>query len=318
MNLPSVSIKAYRRVAMATVVAITVLIGTGGWVRLSQSGLGCTTWPKCTSSDFVAPGGYHSLVEFSNRVATIGLGVVIGLAVLGALLHQPRRRSLVILSLALVAGYLGEAVLGGITVLTKLNPFLVATHLILALILLATALALQWRVAGHDQDSVFVSPPKAVQRLVKVMMAAFWTTVVFGTVVTGTGPHSGNPGTPRFHFVLADVALIEAIAGALLGLSVIAMVYVLRRAAAPRHVQVRAQVALGTIVVEGVLGAIVWYSHFSVWVIEAHVVGAALTMIAMSEFIFTVIGEDLPLPGWKAQERTLPPTRVAATTARHN
>jgi len=135
-------------VALLTVLAVLLLVGTGGWVRLSESGLGCSTWPKCYGNDLVAHDTYHPLVEFVNRCAITAVAVLIGVAVIGAVLAPRPRRDLLRLSAGLFAGYVTEAVLGGLTVLAKLAPALVAVHLVEAMLVLAGAVALHWR-AGH-------------------------------------------------------------------------------------------------------------------------------------------------------------------------
>lgn len=123
-HLPVVSPKAFRWLAFGVLLSIVALIGTGEWVRLSESGLGCPTWPYCTANDIAATLHYHAMVEFTNRCIITLVGIGVGLTFLATFLLPERRRDLRWLAGALIAGYVGEAVLGGITVLEKLNPAL--------------------------------------------------------------------------------------------------------------------------------------------------------------------------------------------------
>ena len=216
----------------AASIAIVGLIGSGGWVRLSESGLGCPTWPNCTAHAVVAPDQYHALVEFVNRSFITAVGVLIGVTVLAALLQRPRRRDASWLAVGLVVGYVGEAVLGGITVLLKLAPALVASHLILAMLLLVDALVLQRRSrpAGGGVDVVDRSVVWLSTLLIVVMLVG----VAVGTVVTGSGPHSGSPGTPRFHLPFGSVAELHAVIGMFLFGLTVALWFVLRTTTAQR------------------------------------------------------------------------------------
>lgn len=287
-----------QRLALAAVTAITLLIGSGGWVRLSSSGLGCPTWPNCTKTTLVAPDRYHALVEFVNRCAITTVGVVIGAAVIAALLRRPRRKDLILLAVGLVAGYVGEAVLGGITVLLKLAPALVAAHLVLAMALLTDAVVLHWRarrepVAGEPgawrARASARSPGDALRALAEragttvlladLCLATTWLLVVAGTVVTGSGPHSGSPGTPRFGFPFRATAEFHAVIGTFLLGAVVGLGFLVHTRHRPLFARYR--VVLGLLLLQGALGYATWFSHVQVDVTEAHIVGAALFLVML-------------------------------------
>ena len=290
----------FRRFTLAVVVIFVGLVATGGWVRVSESGLGCPTWPKCTGQSIVATGSYHSWVEFSNRSLITLIGVLIGVIVLGAIRSRPWRREHVVLVIGLLVGYVGEAVLGGVTVLEKLAPALVASHLVLALLLLSDAVVLHWfasRPPGVPGRFGFPKlrprvPPR-VLAAARVLAALFWVTVVLGTVVTGTGPYSGNPGTPRFGFSLLSVVETHGASGLLLGGCAVATLVLLAATGAPRDIRRRMWVAAALLVAQGALGLSVYFTHFRAGIIEAHVVGVALLLVAFMAYTLS-LNEILP------------------------
>lgn len=285
----------FRRFSLAAVVAIVGLVATGGWVRVSESGLGCITWPKCTGQSIVATGSYHSWVEFSNRSLITLIGVLIGVIVLGAIRSRPRRREHVVLAVGLLIGYVGEAVLGGITVLEKLAPALVASHLVLALLLLSDAVVLHWFASkppaapgrfGFPKLRPRV-PPRAVTAA-RVLAVLFWITVILGTVVAGTGPYSGDPGTPRFGFSLLSVVQTHGASGLVLGGFAVATLVLLGATGAPADIRRRMWVATALLVAQGALGLSVYFTHFRAGIIEAHVIGAAVLLVAFMRYTLSL------------------------------
>lgn len=296
----------FRRLTLAAVVAIVGLVATGGWVRISESGLGCPTWPKCSAKSIAATGSYHSWVEFSNRLLITLIGVLIALIVLAAIRSRPRHREQVVLALGLLAGYCGEAVLGGITVLAKLAPPLVAAHLVLALLLLSDAVVLHWYAAQPSSapgrfgfPRLRLRVPSPVLAAARILAVLFWVTVVLGTVVAGTGPYSGKPGTPRFSFSLLSVVQAHGASGLVLGGFALATLVLLGAAGAPRDIRRRMWVATALLVAQGGLGLSVYFTHFQAEIIEAHIIGVALLLVAFMAYTLSLnevvpVGHDLP------------------------
>src|SRR3954469_7711299 len=120
MSLPSISPAVFRRLAVVAAVAMVAIVVSGAAVRLTGSGLGCPTWPRCTDTSIVSPASYHGMVEFGNRVVTTVVGGFVALVAVAALLRRPRRRDLTWLSWSLVGGFVGQAVVGGLSVLYDL------------------------------------------------------------------------------------------------------------------------------------------------------------------------------------------------------
>lgn len=187
-----------RVIAWASLVSQTLIVGTGGAVRLTGSGLGCPTWPRCTEDSFIATPemGIHGIVEFGNRLLTFVLVIIAVLAFLAVVRMRRERPELLRLTVALGLGIPAQAVIGGITVLTQLNPWVVGFHFVVSAVLVALAVVFVHRVYRGRTTGELVVPP-AVRALALTMAAGAWITVLVGIVVTGSGPHAGDGGAAR-------------------------------------------------------------------------------------------------------------------------
>lgn len=187
-----------RFIAWASLVSQTLIVGTGGAVRLTGSGLGCPTWPRCTAESFVATPemGIHGAVEFGNRLLTFVLIIIAVLAFLFVLRLRRERPELLRLTVALGLGIPVQAVIGGITVLTGLNPWVVGLHFVVSAVLVALATVLVYRVY-RGRSTPHLRVPTAVRTLALATAAGAWVTVLVGIVVTGSGPHAGDGGAAR-------------------------------------------------------------------------------------------------------------------------
>lgn len=187
-----------RVIAWASLVSQTLIVGTGGAVRLTGSGLGCPTWPRCTEDSFVATPemGIHGIVEFGNRLLTFVLVIIAILAFLFVLRMRRERPELLRLTIALGLGIPAQAVIGGITVLTQLNPWVVGFHFVVSAVLVALAVVFVHRVYRGRTTGELTVPP-AVQALALATAVGAWVTVLVGIVVTGSGPHAGDGGAAR-------------------------------------------------------------------------------------------------------------------------
>ncbi|GMA84993.1 hypothetical protein GCM10025868_02430 [Angustibacter aerolatus] len=189
-------------VLVANLVAQVAIVVTGGLVRLTGSGLGCPTWPQCVPGSYTPvvqqPQGIHKYIEFGNRTLTgaIGLIALAALVAVVVLVRRDRRpRRLVVLGAVPLLGVVVQAVLGGITVLTHLNPFTVAAHFLVSSAMVAASVVLLHRVGEGDAAPSAVVH-RDVRRLVGALAALTAVVVVLGTVVTGSGPHSGDADQP--------------------------------------------------------------------------------------------------------------------------
>lgn len=187
-----------RVVAWATLVSQILIIGTGGAVRLTGSGLGCPTWPRCTEDSFVATPemGFHGIIEFGNRLLTFVL-ILIAIAMFVLVLRLRKDRpELFRLSVVIGLGIPGQAVLGGITVLTNLNPYVVGLHYLLSAVLVGLASVLLYRVRVGKTGGPW-GVPSPVRGLSAALFGVLGISVVMGILTTGSGPHAGDGGAAR-------------------------------------------------------------------------------------------------------------------------
>jgi cytochrome c oxidase assembly protein subunit 15 len=270
---------AYRRITAAAFAALAGIVVTGGAVRLTGSGLGCSDWPACERDRFVAPFEYHAMVEFVNRAITGLVSVAVILAVLGSLRRDPRRRDLTLLSLGLVAGVIAQIVLGGITVLFDLAPPLVMAHFALSMALLANAAVLHHRAGQPDGPAVPIVEPE-VHRLGRLLVGAAALVLVTGTVVTGSGPHGGDEDIERLPFFVPEVARIHGISVTLFLVGVLLMLWLLRRTGAPASVSRQARVLLAVVVAQAVVGYTQYFTGVPVLLVGVHIAGAVAVWTA--------------------------------------
>jgi heme a synthase len=198
----------YRTITAIALGLLMVIVVTGAAVRLTGSGLGCDDWPRCNDQQLVDVSSGHAAIEQVNRLFTGLVAVAVILAVLGSLWRVPRRRDLTWLSLGLVAGVIGQIVLGGITVLVDLNPVAVGSHMLLSQAIVACAVVLMKR-AGEPDGLRFRSVTAASRWLAWAVATVTGAAIVAGTVVTGAGPHAGDEDVGRYDVPIADAARVH-------------------------------------------------------------------------------------------------------------
>lgn len=187
--------------AWLSFLAEVLIIGTGGAVRLTGSGLGCPTWPTCTADSIVNTPemGIHGVIEFGNRTLT-GLVGILALVVVLLVWRMPRpRRDLFALSLIVLGGVVAQAIVGGITVLTGLNPFIVGFHYVASVALVSVCAAFLYRMDRESGPRELAVPrPYAILTHIGTLLLAL--TIAFGILTTGAGPHSGDADAGRNGF----------------------------------------------------------------------------------------------------------------------
>ena len=309
--------KSLRGWALASVIANAVIISTGAAVRLSSSGLGCPDWPTCTKTSAVAA---HSVgqttlntwIEFGNRLLTFPLTAIAGLTFIACLryyqMHGRARKDLVWLSAVLPLGVIAQAVVGGIVVLTKLNPALVAAHFLLsAAIILTSAVVLHARASALAAAAAGLpgTPPVRTDLRVLAGLLAAVTALMLaaGTVVTGTGPlagttidsHGHRTTVPRFHFSLESVTQLHADIGWFIGALAVALVIGLRFAGgSARTVRLGWMVLIG-LGLQGVIGYVQYFNHLPAGLVWVHVSLAVLIWIYVLQlYLSTTVGLGRP------------------------
>ncbi len=265
-----------RPLAWASLVANVVIVLTGGAVRLTGSGLGCPTWPRCTSESYVAHGslGFHGAIEFGNRLLTFVL-VAVAVATLVAAWRQGRR-DLRRLAVLLALGIPAQTVIGGITVLTGLNPWIVGFHLLVSMAMIAVAVALV-RATRRDVPVSGPSPRRSVLApLAGATLVATWVVLYLGTVVTGSGPHAGDLESRRTG--LDPAAISQAHADAVFLLVGLTLALVLLTRATPVSAEVRRAAAalLALELAQGAVGFVQYATGLPVGLVAVHLLGAAL------------------------------------------
>jgi heme a synthase len=262
---------------VATLVANIVIVVTGGAVRLTGSGLGCPTWPRCSRGSFVVHDalGVHGLVEFSNRMLTFVLAALVIATWVTVMRVRPQRSSLRRLATVLLLGVPAQALLGGVTVLSDLNPWVVALHLLLSLAIIAVAVTLVRRVDEEDRPPA-PTVPRPVAMLTRAMFGSVWAVLYVGTVVTGSGPHAGDQHAPRNGLSPGAVSQLHAdLVFLLVGLTVGTLV-AFRTVDAPERAQRAVRWLLGIELAQGVVGFTQYFTGLPVALVAVHVLGAAL------------------------------------------
>jgi heme a synthase len=291
---------AISRLALANVVANGAIIVTGGVVRLTGSGLGCPTWPRCTEESFVTTPELagHGVIEFGNRLLTFVLTAV-AVALLVAVLRSPRRdlRPLAVLAFL---GIPAQAAIGGVTVLTGLNPWTVAIHFLVSVVLTAVATVLWLRSREPGVGRPLVRRPIAL--LVGGIAAVTAAVLVLGTIVTGSGPHSGDvdgndvPTGDRMGFDIELVSQLHAdVVFLLVGLT-IALLVALYATDAPGRVRRAARDLLVVQLLQGVIGFVQYFTHLPVVLVLLHMLGAVLVTVFTARLVWSVRGPASEAP----------------------
>ena len=265
------------------------LVVTGGAVRLTGSGLGCPTWPECTPGSYTpvphqAEPQLNVWIEFGNRLLTFVL-VIASAAVIIAVLKS-KRKDLRLLAVGQFLGIFGQGILGGITVLTDLNPIPVAGHLLLSIILIAGATSLYSR---RYTPVVFVKPRSLTSKISWVHIVTSFVVIILGTIVTGSGPHAGDAQAKRFDFDIRTVAWLHADAVIFL-LGVTFAFYVAQGTSAhsKKAIKVFALIALA----QGGIGYIQYFTGIPEILVAAHLLGATLVWIAAWRIRLSVITQN--------------------------
>ncbi|MET8092329.1 COX15/CtaA family protein [Micromonospora sp. NPDC005220] len=269
-----------RRLALASIIANVGIVVTGGAVRLTASGLGCPTWPRCTDASYVTTSemGMHGVIEFGNRMLTFAVGLIALATVLAVLAHRPRRPGLLALAVAVFLGIPAQAVVGGITVLTNLNPWVVGLHFLASMAVIAAAYALWRRIGDLDGPAVAVVPAP-LRTLARITTGVSVAVLVIGTWVTGSGPHAGDHGAARNGLDPESISQVHADAVFLLiGLSV-ALIFAFRAVGAQRATRA-AIILLAVELSQGLIGFVQYFTHVPALLVGAHMLGSCLVLLA--------------------------------------
>ena len=279
----------FRWFALASFLSMIVIILTGAAVRLTGSGLGCPDWPACFKHKIVSSSSIHSQIEFGNRLVTISLVVIIGLTFLAALWREKRRRDLVVLSGILVLGVVADAVLGALVVYSKLNPYLVALHLLLSLAMVVVGALLYHHskyLYGEGTRSDVRDP--YFRALARALWIPFIVLVMTGTATSGSGPHAGNSQgqlvARRLPFALSSAAWVHSLAAVLFIGLVVGLLLAIWKSDAPTPLKLGVRRLVFISLIQGAIGATQYLTHLPTWLVELHVAGAVSLAIGLTQF----------------------------------
>ena len=306
------NLQTARRFAYLTLAANITIVLTGGAVRLTGSGLGCPTWPHCTegsegrSGSFVPHGevDLHGVIEFGNRLLTFGLTAVAIATFIVMWRLRSTRPTLWMIALVLGLGIPAQALIGGLTVLTDLNPWIVAFHLLVSMALISLSVLLVRRV-GEPDGPARPTVPSAAVALVAATYAAAWIVVYLGTVVTGSGPHAGDADAPRNGLDPESMSQLHTDAVFLLIGLTIGSVLAMRALDAPRDLQRAVVWLLGIELAQGLIGAVQYATDLPIVLVAFHLLGAS-AVVAAATWAVLQTRERLPAGGVTPTQATQP------------
>jgi cytochrome c oxidase assembly protein subunit 15 len=267
------SLTLLRTAGLASLISEILIVVTGGLVRLTNSGLGCPTWPKCTSASYVTvpAQGWHGLVEFGNRLLTFALALIAVFSIVVAIqIGRKVRRGLVWPSLALFGGIVLQAVVGGISVLTKLNPWIVGLHFVVSASMIALATLFAWRIYAGEQTPV----AKFENINSKLITVVGFVAVIFGIIVTGSGPHAGDDVAKRNGLDSELWQHIHSIPGYLLLALLLVQVILLRRRAG--SARLFTGLLLVAVLLQATLGVVQARLALPIELVALHILGASI------------------------------------------
>lgn len=310
MRRPTLSPAAYRRITLAALVLLGIIVVTGAGVRLTGSGLGCSTWPSCEPDSFVphAESGIHGKIESTNRYFTGLVSVAVVLAVAGSFARVPKRRDLTWWSLSLVAGVVGQIVLGGLTVLFELAPPFVMGHFLLSAVLVMCGTVLHHRAGEADRGERRPVATPEVRTIARGLVVAAALVLVTGTAVTGSGPHGGDEDVERLAFFVPDVARVHSIAVWILLAGTLWALLLVRKGSGSPSVEQAIRVLIVLEVAQGAVGYAQYFLGVPVGLVAVHVLGSMLVWVAaLKVLLATSVVEPNDRPA---------PDRSAGSTAR--
>ncbi|MEO6018734.1 MAG: COX15/CtaA family protein [Knoellia sp.] len=281
----------YHRILFANLVAQVGIIVSGGLVRLTGSGLGCPTWPECVPGSYTPvphqEQGFHKIIEFGNRMLTGVLAVLAILAVIAIWRWAPVRR-LKVAAVTLLAGVAFQVILGGVTVLTALHPVTVAAHFLVSAVLVAAA-AYLWFARNETDGEPTSLAPELVRRVAWLTCVLAAVVLALGTVVTGSGPHSGDAKAPaRFGFDPRTISWLHADAVMLFIGLVVAVWLATRLSSTPESTSAAWRLVLIVTLAQGAIGYTQYLSDLPEVLVLTHMLGAAALVVALTRGVLSL------------------------------
>ena len=282
-----------------------LIVLTGAAVRLTGSGLGCPDWPTCFKGRVTGSMSIHPLIEYTNRMVTVALVVIVGATFLAAWFREVRRKDLLVLSGALVAGVVADAILGAFVVYSKLNPYLVSLHLVVSLAMVAIGTLLY-----HHSKYLYGPSTRAdvrdpyFRKLGRWLWLPFAVLVITGTATTGSGPHAGSSQgqlvARRLPWAFSSAAWVHSLAAILFIGIVLGLVLAIWQTNAPASLKIGVKRLLWVSLAQAAIGATQYLTHVPAWLVEFHEFGAVALTIGMVQFNVRQCARDRE-PGTEAR-----------------
>ena len=286
------TLKLQRTLAMILLLCQGGITVTGSLVRVTGSGLGCNTWPLCHEGSLVPVAGaapwIHQTIEFGNRLLTFVVAAA-AIAVLWAVYQAHRGKPVKRLAWFSLAGVVVQAVLGGISVRLDLQWWAVAVHFLPSMVLVWVAAVLYMRLAEDESTPATTCYPKRIRTIAVIATVALSCVLVTGTMVTGSGPHSGDASVGMEGRLAIDTALLAYVHAACMYVYLLFTVitfFMLRRANAPHAAQQTSWFLLGLILVQWAVGLSQYYMGVPRWTIPVHI-GLSSLVVAFTAFLYT-------------------------------
>lgn len=288
-----------RVLAIAALISqIGVAVG-GSVVRVSESGLGCPTWPQCAAGSLVpiahpALGQLHQWIEFGNRLLGAAVGIIGGIVFLASLLYRPRRKRVVLLALTMPLGVVAQAFIGGFTVLMKLDWWTVSLHFLPSPVLVWLAVLLV-RAVGEGDEPAQPLIPRPLRGLLVAMTFVLAGLIAAGTLVTAAGPHAGDASTPRLGLPVLDLAQLHAdVLFVFLGM-LVAVGFAIRITGGSQRIWRAYWLLVAVVLAQGALGMIQYWLGVPDLMVIFHVLGSVLVVAAMAG-LYTATRDRGPAP----------------------
>jgi cytochrome c oxidase assembly protein subunit 15 len=283
-----ISNSTFLGISRISLVFLYAIIITGSLVRLTGSGLGCADWPQCSTTKFVDVSTGHAAIEQINRLFTGIVSAAVIAAVLGSIFVTPRRKSLIWLSSGLVVGVMAQVLLGAVVVLTGLNPWSNMAHFLVSLALVTTAVFLVEQARTTTIESVSVEAAQVVptrlltRRISDLILGLCGLAIVFGTLVTGAGPHAGDENAIRLNFDLRSITRLHSATVLLCIVATLFLVFRIRRHSQEwQRLKAKLELFLFAAVAQGGVGYLQYFSGVPAQLVAIHVAFSVAVWISV-------------------------------------
>lgn len=295
--LPLPTVRTQRRIALAVLLSQALIAVTGSIVRVTASGLGCPTWPKCFDDSLVPLASdqvpwWHQAIEFGNRQIAVWVVVTCSAAVVLAVTRARRRREVLVYAWIMPASTLFQGVLGGITVLTGLSWWVVGSHMLVSCAMVAAAATLYVKVGQPDDGVRRPAAPRAARRLVGWSAVVMALVLTAGMTVTGAGPHAGDRTRPeavdRFD---ASIPMLTTLHGLLVATYLVLIVVAaagIWRGESSALVRRRVQIVLAVAAAQSLIGVVQYFTNVPALLVVLHVAGAC-SVIAETMILYQLM-----------------------------